>query len=147
MALIEQIEQDLITALKEKDEATVSTLRMLKSALKNKEIALKAPLKEEDILTVIQSQIKSRQDSAELYKQGNRLELAEKEKQEIEILRSYLPAQMGEDEIRTKIAAIIQEVSAKDIKDMGKVMGRAASELKGKADMSEVSRIVKESLE
>ncbi len=146
MFLLEQIEQDIITAMKEKDEMKVSTLRMLKSALKNSEIQKKAELEESDVIKVIQSQIKSRNDSVELYKKGAREELAVKEEKEIEILKKYLPSQLSEEEIQTKVSQIIAEVNAQNIQDMGKVMGKASQEFKGTADMSLVSRIVKESL-
>lgn len=146
MSLLLQIDQDLITAMKEKEEIKVSTLRMLKSALKNFEIQKKATLEESDIIKVIQSQIKSRHDSIALYKKGGREELAQKEEKEIEILKNYLPQQLSEEEIRSKVAEIIKEVGAQNIQDMGKVMGKASQEFKGTADMSLVSRIVKESL-
>lgn len=144
--LLDQIEQDLIKAMKEKDETTVSTLRMLKSALKNKEIQKKEELKDDDIIGLIQGQIKSRQESIKLYQQGDREELAQKEAQEIEILKKYLPEQMSLEDITTKVKQIILEVGAQSISDMGKVMGIASVELKGKADMSQVSKIVKDNL-
>lgn len=144
--LAEQIEQDIISAMKEQNETKISTLRMLKSALKNAEIQKKKTIEDEEAITVIQSQIKSRKDSIELYKKGNRGELAQKEEKEIGILEKYLPEQISEEEIKTKIAQIIQETGAQGIQDMGKVMGQAATEFKGKADMSLVSKIVKEIL-
>ncbi|MCL5407253.1 MAG: GatB/YqeY domain-containing protein [Patescibacteria group bacterium] len=146
MSLLVQIDQDLVTAMKEKDEIKVSTLRMLKSALKNFEIQKKTELEDADTIKVIQSQIKSRNDSIELYKKGNREELAQKEEKEVEILKNYLPQQLSEEEIRTKVTEIIKEVGAQNIQDMGKVMGKASGEFKGTADMSLVSQIVKESL-
>lgn len=146
MALIDQIEQDFLAAMKEQNEIKVSTLRMLKSALKNAEIQKKAALEDQDVLSVTQAQIKSRNDSIDLYKKGGRLELAQKEEKEIEILKKYLPPQLSEPEIREIISKIITETEAKSIQDMGKVMARTSQELKGKADMSLVSRIVKEEL-
>ena len=92
--MIEQIEKDLVEAMKAHDEKILSVLRMLKSAVKNSEIQKKAELKDEDILGLIQGQIKQRQDSINLYEQGGRQELAEKEKQEIEVLKKYLPEQI-----------------------------------------------------
>lgn len=146
MSLKEQIEQDLVEAMKSKNETQVSTLRMLKSAIHNSEIQKKQELKDEDILAVIQSQIKSRQDSIALYEQGDRQELADKEKTEIEILKKYLPEQMGEEEIRDIVKKAITDTSAADIQDMGKVMGALMPQVKDKADGSLVSKIVKEEL-
>lgn len=144
--LQEQIEQDIIEAMKAKDEAKLSTLRMLKSAIKNSEIQKQVELKDEDILGVIQGQIKQRNDSVAMYEQGGRQELADKEKTEIEILKKYLPEQMGEAEIREIVAKAIADTGATGIADMGRVMGAIMPAVKGKADGSLVSSIVKEEL-
>ena len=144
--LKDQIEQDLIIAMKAKEEEQTSVLRMLKSALKNKEIETKKELEDPDILTVLQSQIKSRRDSVEMYEKGGRPELAEKEKKEIEILSKYLPEQMTKEEIKQQVAAAISETHAQKMSDMGKVMGNLMIKLKGKADPSLVSQIVKDEL-
>lgn len=146
MALSQQIDQDMVEAMKTKDEAKTSTLRMLKSALHNWQIAEQNEPQDADIMTVIQKEIKSRHDSIEMYKQGNREELAQKEEQEIAILEKYLPAEMPEDKIRTKVKEQIAKVSAQGPQDMGKVMGPLMGELKGKADGATVSKIVKEEL-
>ncbi|MFA6493280.1 MAG: GatB/YqeY domain-containing protein [Patescibacteria group bacterium] len=146
MSLLDQIEQDIISAMKEKQEIKVSTLRMLKSALKNKEIQNKEELSDENVIQVLQGQIKARKDSIEMYEKGGRAELAQKEEEEIEILKKYLPEQLSQEEIKIKVDQIIQEIGAQSIQDMGKVMGKASAEFKGKADMSEVSQIVKTSL-
>ena len=144
--LKEQIEQNVIEAMKAKDETTLSVLRMLKSAIHNSEIQKKSELVDEDVLGVIQSQIKSRQDSVTLYEQGGRQELADKEKTEIEILKKYLPEQMGESELRNIVTKAISDTGAASIQDMGKVMGAIMPQVKGKADGSLVSKIVKEEL-
>ncbi|KKQ90875.1 MAG: hypothetical protein UT15_C0003G0050 [Berkelbacteria bacterium GW2011_GWA1_39_10] len=141
-----QIEQDLIEAMKGKNEEAVSTLRMLKSAIKNSEIQKGQDSDESDILSIIQGQIKSRRDSIELYKKGNRLELAAKEEKEIEILVKYLPEQMNNEEIRVIVKKAITEIGATGIQDMGKVMGKVMPELKGKADGGKISQITKEEL-
>jgi len=146
MSLKEQIEKDIVESMKTKDEETLTVLRMLKSAIHNAEILKKEDLKEEDILGVIQGQIKSRQDSVVLYEQGDRQELAEKEKTEIEILKKYLPEQMEEGEIRALIQKTIAEQNAGSIQDMGKVMAALMPLTKGKADGSLISNIVKEEL-
>ena len=147
MTLQEKIDENLVQAMKEKDELKTSVLRMLKSAIKNKEIEKKSTLEESDIIQVIQSQIKSRQDSIEMYKKGDRPELAEKEQKEVAILKEHLPEQMPEEELRKKVKAAIQKTGAQEIKDMGKVMGILMAELKGKADGSTISRITKEELQ
>jgi len=146
MTLLEKIDTQYLEAMKAKDAARISTLRLLKSALKNKEIETRKTLEDADILSVIQSQIKTRRDSVEMFLKGNRAELAEKEKAEITILQEFLPAQLSADQLKAKIEAIINETGAQSIQDMGKVMGKANADLKGQADMSEVSKIVKDAL-
>lgn len=144
--LLETIETDLIEAMKSKDENTLLVLRGLKSALKNKEIEKKAELKDEDVMGVIQSQIKSRRDSVDMYEKGGREELAQKEEVEIAVLQKYLPEQMSEEEVRALVKKAISETGASEIKDMGRVMGSVMPQTKGKADGSLISRIVKEEL-
>ncbi len=144
--LQEKIDQDLTSAMKEKDEIKVSVLRMLKSALKNKEIENKNQLTETDVISIIQSQIKSRTDSIDLYKKGNRPELAEKEEKEIETLKIYLPQQLSETELKEIVREKIKKTNAKSIQDIGKVIGQVMAEVKSQADGSTVSKIVKEEL-
>lgn len=144
--LQEQIDQDLVEAMKRKVEAKISTLRMVKSAIHNWQIANKKEPQDGDVLAVIQKEIKSRQDSITMYKKGGRQELAAKEEEEIGILKKYLPAQMSDEEIRAKIKEVISKVGASGPQDMGKVMGPIMAELKGRADGATVSRIVKEEL-
>lgn len=146
MSLKEQIENDSIRALKEKNETVLTVLRMLKSAIRNAEIAKQTEFNDGDIMSVIQSQIKQRQDSINLYEQGDRQELADKEKTEIEILQKYLPEQMTEAEIREIVNRALDETGAMEIKDMGKVMTKIMPQIKGRADGSLVSKIVKEEL-
>ncbi|MDO8686767.1 MAG: GatB/YqeY domain-containing protein [Candidatus Berkelbacteria bacterium] len=144
--LKEQIEQNLIDAMKSHDDNTVSVLRMLKSAVKNGEIQKQKEFDDSDTTGVIQSQIKSRRDSIDLYKKGNRPELAEKEQAEIDILVKYLPEQMDENAVREIVKKAIADTGASSIQDMGKVMGKLMPEVKGQADGSMVSNIVKEEL-
>lgn len=144
--LKEKIEHDLIESMKAHAEEKLSVLRMLKSAVKNVEIAKQKELEEADILQILQSQIKSRRDSIELYTKGGRPELAEKEESEIKILSEYLPEQLSEDEIKTIVAKAVTELGATSMQDMGKVMGKIMPEVRGKADSSLVSQIVKDSL-
>jgi uncharacterized protein len=144
--LKDQIENDIISAMKDGEEETVSTLRMLKSAIKNAEIQQKKEFEDNDVLGVLQSQIKSRRDSIKMYLGGGREELAQKEEKEIEILNKYLPEQMSSEEIRTVIKKAVDETGATCIQDMGKVMGKVMPELKGKADGALISQITKEEL-
>lgn len=146
MSLQENIDSDIVSSMKSKDEETVSVLRMLKSAIHNFQIASKKEPQDADIVGVIQEQIKSRKDSIGLYRKGNRQELADKEQKEIEILSKYLPEQMSEDDISAVVKKAVAETDATSIQDMGKVMGKVMPELKGKADGSMVSEVVKSEL-
>lgn len=144
--LKENLKKDLIEAMKQHDEEKTSVLRMIKSAIQNKEIEKKQELEDADVLTLIQSQIKSRRDSIEMYKKGGRDDLAEKEQKEIDILTPYLPEQMSEDDVRVEVKEAITQTGASQISDMGKVMGIVMAKLKGKADGSMISKIAKEEL-
>jgi len=146
MTLLQQIDQDLTEAMKTKNETKLSTLRMLKSAIHNWQIAEQKTPQDLDLESVIQKEIKSRKDSTLMYREGGREELAQKEEAEINILQVYLPLEMPEEDIRTKVKEQIAKVGASDIQDMGKVMGPLMAELKGKARGATVSRIVKEEL-
>jgi len=145
MELKEKIQEDLKTSLKAGDQVRVSTLRMLLAAITNKEKEGKE-ITEEQLQEVIATEAKKRREAAEAFKKGGRQESAEKEKQELEVLLSYLPEQLTEDQIRALVKEAIEKTRALTIKDMGKVMGELAPTIKGKADGGEVSRIVKEIL-
>jgi hypothetical protein len=144
--LAEKIDQDLITAMKAKEEEKVSVLRMLKAAITNYKIAAQKELDDNDIVTVLQKEIKTRKESAEVYKKGNRPELATKEEKEVKILSAYLPEQVSEEEIRIKAKEIIAKENLSGVENMGKVMGQLMTQFKGKADGGTVSKIVKEEL-
>ena len=146
MLLKEKLDEYLKAAMRSKDAVRLSTIRMLKTAINNAEIAKKKDFTDEDILPVIQSSIKQRRDSIEQYSKGNRPELAAKEEVELKILQAYLPAQLSEDEVRVLVAKVIAETGASSAKDMGKVMGKLMPVVKGKAENSLVSSIVKENL-
>lgn len=146
MALIEQINSDFMSAMKSKDEAKVSVLRMLKSALQNEKIKLGSDLADDDVIKVIQSQIKQRKDSISTYEAGGRAELADKEKSEIEVLIAYMPQQLSDEELTAIIKSAIDETGATSMQDMGKIMGNVMPKVAGKADGSQVSAKVKELL-
>ena len=144
MELKEQLNEDLKAAMRAKDETRVSAIRMLKAAISNFELArakYAQPPTEADYLGVVEKQIKQRRESIELYKQGNRPELAAKEEQEIAALQGYLPKQLSRDEIKTEVQGII---AALGTKEFPKVMREAATKLKGRADGKVVNEVVKE---
>lgn len=145
----QQLQDDLKTSMLARDAERTSVLRMILSAVNYHEInkgGAGYEATEEDVMTVIQNQAKQRRDSIEQFTAGNRPELAEKEKKELEIISAYLPAQMGEDEIRAHVKEAISSTGATTPQDMGKVMGALMPKTKGKADGSLVSRIVREEL-
>ena len=129
MTLVERIAQDLTAAMKAQDAARLSTLRMAKAALKNKEIDKKAPLDEPEAQKIVQALVKQREDSVEQYVRGNRPELADKERAEIAVLKAYLPAEVGDDEIAAAVSQAVAETGATSAKDMGRVMKAALAAL------------------
>jgi uncharacterized protein YqeY len=143
MALKEQLDAELKTAMREKDQVKLSTVRMLKSAIKYREIELMKPLDDAGIQVVISSEVKRRRDAIEQYRAGNRPELAEKEEAEIVVLQGYLPQQLTTDELRAKVDAAMAAVGAQGMKDMGKVMKALMPEVQGRAEGSAVSEMVK----
>ena len=134
-------------AMKAHDERRVSTLRMVNSALKNADIDArgqgKGPLSDEELLGLLQKLIKQRQESVELYEKGERAELAAKEREEIAIIAAYLPKQMSQAEAQAAIAAVIKDVGAASMKDMGKVMAALKERHAGQLDFAKASGIVK----
>jgi uncharacterized protein YqeY len=143
MALKDQLDADLKAAMKERNELKLSVVRMLKSAVKYREIELMKPLDDPGVQGVIASEIKRRRDSVEQYRAGNRQDLVDKEEAEIVILQGYLPAQLSEDELRRKVDEAIARAGAKGPKDMGAVMKALMPEVQGRADGKVVSELVK----
>lgn len=141
-----QILDDLKIAMKQGDKIKISVLRILNSEIKNKEIDKSTSLSDEMVVEVIMSQAKKRKDSMGAYGRGGRQDLFDQERVELEILNRYLPEQINEEEIRIIVSDTIRELGAKSLFEMGKVMGVLVPKLKGKADNSVVSRIVKEEL-
>ena len=147
MTLQEKIQSHLSDAMKNKEPLRLSVLRMMKTAVKNKEIEKMKPLDEGEVLAVFNSLVKQRKDSVEQFRKGGREELAQKEEAEIQIIQEYLPAAASEDDMRHAIDEAVQETGASSIKDMGKVMKAAMAKLAGKsADGGRVSQLVKEKL-
>ena len=141
----------LKTAMKGKDAPTVSTLRLIMAALKDRDIAARGKgnkdgIPEEEILGLLQSMIKQRRDSIALYEKGGRMELAQQEAEEIAIIEEYLPQQMSDDDIAAAIDAVIEDAGAATLKDMGKVMAGLKEKHAGSMDFSMASTMVKERL-
>ena len=141
----------LKTAMKGKDAPTVSTLRLIMAALKDRDIAARGKgnkdgIPEKEILGLLQSMIKQRRDSIALYEKGGRMELAQQEAEEIAIIEEYLPQQMSDDDIAAAIDAVIEDAGAATLKDMGKVMAGLKEKHAGSMNFSKASAMVKERL-
>ncbi|TSC66334.1 MAG: hypothetical protein G01um101477_132 [Candidatus Doudnabacteria bacterium Gr01-1014_77] len=143
--LKEQIDADLKAAMIAKDQTTLDTLRMLRARIKNEEIAKGKDFVDEEIVSVIGSEVKRRKDSITAYTEGNRPELAEKEQSEITVLQKYLPAQLSEQEVTQIITEALAGQTFQS-SEFGKAMALVMPKLKGKADGSLISKILKEKL-
>jgi uncharacterized protein YqeY len=149
MTLVERLNQDLTAAMKARDAARTSTLRMAKAAIMNKEIDKKGALDDGEAIKLLQGLVKQREDSADQYQKANRPELAEKEQGEIVILKSYLPAEVTDAEVAAAVDKAVSETGASSLKDMGKAMKAALAALaaSGKAvDGKRVNEAVKKKL-
>jgi uncharacterized protein YqeY len=151
MPLRQELNDALKTAMKAKDERAVSTLRMVLAGLKDKDIAARTKgvtdgISDDEARTVLQNMIRQRRDSIAMYEKAGRAELVKQESEEIAVIERFLPKQMGTDEIEAAAKAVIAELGAKDIKDMGKVMGAMKQRYAGQMDLSQVGPIVKKSL-
>ena len=146
ITLKERLDQAFKEALKGQQQTVLSTLRMLKTAIRHKEVELKHPLSEAEILAVINSQAKQRRDAVAEYQKAGRQDLASKEEEELSVLLSFLPAQLTPEELDAEVARIIAQVGASTPKDMGKVMKTAMAELAGRADGKVVQEIVRRRL-
>lgn len=144
--LLDQLQTDLKNAQLSRDEIKVSTLRLLLSEIKNAEISKGGILSDEDIIPIVQKEVKKRKEAAEAFKSGGREEAAGKEEAELKILESYLPSQLSNEELTKIVLDTINEVGASSIADMGKVMGVVMGKTKGQADGGVVSALVKEKL-
>ena len=148
MALREKINQQFNTALKNKNKTLVSTLRLIVAAIKERDIAnrkggKKEEVKDQEIIKVLQKMKKQRQDSASLYEKGGRQELLNVEKAEIEVIDTFLPKQLNEEETKKICKEIIESIGASSIKDMGKIMGSLKQKYSDSIDFSKVNVIVK----
>lgn len=146
MGLKSEITADITIAVKARDQFTVDALRMAISAVKNKEIEKKADIDDKAIISLLSTLVKQRREAADLYRKGNREELAEKEEKEIELLKKYLPEAISDDELVKIVALAAGEVGASSLADMGKVMKAVMAKVAGRADGTVVSDLVKKQL-
>lgn len=145
--MVEKLEKDMIEAMKNKDKDRLTVIRMVKASLKQEQIDHKKEINDDLLIDVVNKQIKMRKDSISEFEKGNRQDLIEKTQAEIDVLLAYLPEQLSKEEVLKIIDEIFKEVNPEGPKDMGKVMGLAQGKLKGKADMKEVSTIIREKLQ
>jgi len=147
MSLTEQVQKDLVDAMRKKEELRLSTLRMMKAALHNKQIEKRGALEEKEELQVFSTMIKQRKDSIEQFEKGNRPELARKEAEEIAVIEAYMPKAVGEEEVIAAVRATIAEMGTPTMKDMGAVMKNVMAKFAGaRVDGKLVSEMVKKEL-
>lgn len=146
MSILEQLAQDIKEAMKQKDSLRLSVVRMLKSSLKNEEIERGKALSEQEEISVLSRELKMRLDSLREFEQAGREDLAEKVRQEVAIVKTYLPEELSEEELRKLIQEVIQEVGATSKKEMGKVMSQLMPKVAGRADGKKVNQLVQELL-
>ncbi|MFW5758852.1 MAG: GatB/YqeY domain-containing protein [Bacteroidota bacterium] len=148
MSLIQKIDADIKKAMLAKEKDKLEALRAVKNAIlvQRTEKGASEELDEQTELKILQKLVKQRKESAEIYQEKGRTEMAEQEMQQAEVIQQYLPEQMSEDQIKEKIKQIVDQTGASSMKDMGKVMGVASKQLAGKADNKIISQIVKDIL-
>ncbi|MDT8419193.1 MAG: GatB/YqeY domain-containing protein [Desulfuromonadales bacterium] len=146
MSLQEQLTADMKEAMKARQVERLGTIRQLRSAIKNKEIELGQQLDDAAVISVISTQVKQRREAAQMYRENQRPELADKEEAELAVLQGYLPAQLDEEELKRIIAAVIAEVGAASLKEIGKVMPVVMARTKGAADGKLVNQLVRDLL-
>jgi uncharacterized protein YqeY len=146
MGLEERLIEEMKAAMKSSDKLRLSTIRMIRSTTKNKEIELRKPLDDETIQRVIQGMVRKGEESLEQFRLGGRMDLVDKESKEIEILKSFLPQSLTQEEVIKIIDQTIEETQVTSLKDLGKVMKSVMSKLQGKADGKLINQLVKERL-
>jgi uncharacterized protein YqeY len=146
MTLKDRINDDMKAAMRAKEAERLGAIRLLNAAIKQKEVDERITLDDAGVIGIVDKMLKQRKDSIEAFEKAGRTDLADKEKAEIAVLQSYLPARLSADEVAAAVKAIVAEVGAKGPGDMGKVMGAAKQRLAGKADMGQVSAAVKAAL-
>jgi uncharacterized protein YqeY len=146
MSIRQTISDDMKTFMRAKDTARLGAIRLLQASIKQKEVDERIELNDDQILAVIQKMLKQRKDSIEAYQQANRQDLIDQEQLEIEVLTKYMPEPLSDEEINQFIEEAIATTGAVDMKDMGKVVGVLKSKVAGRADMGEVSKLVRQKL-
>ena len=146
MSLKTQLTEDMKTAMRAKDQVSLSTIRLINAAIKQFEVDERTEADDAKVISILTKMVKQRKDSAKIYTEASRQDLADKENAEIEILNRYLPQMMSAEEIKTVVEATIAETGASGMADMGKVMGVLKTRLTGKADMGEVNKVLKTAL-
>lgn len=146
MSLKTQLTEDMKTAMRTKDQVSLSTIRLINAAIKQFEVDERTEADDAKVISILTKMVKQRKDSAKIYTEVGRQDLADKENAEIEILNRYLPQMMSAEEIKTVVEAAIAETGASGMADMGKVMGVLKTRLAGKADMGEVNKVLKTAL-
>lgn len=146
MSLEEKLVDEMKQAMKSNDKLRLSTIRMIRSEIKNKEIEQRKKLDDEGIFRVIQGMVRKSEESIEQFKAGGRMDLVEKEQKEVEIMKSFLPQPLSREEILRIIDQSIEETQASSLKDLGKVMKSVMPRLEGKADGKLINQLVKEKL-
>lgn len=146
MSLKTQLTEDMKTAMRAKDQVSLNTIRLINAAIKQFEVDERTEADDAKVISILTKMVKQRKDSAKIYTEAGRQDLADKENAEIEILNRYLPQMMSAEEIKTVVEAAIAETGASGMADMGKVMGVLKTRLAGKADMGEVNKILKAAL-
>ena len=144
--LKQRIQDDVKAAMRAKDKARLSTLRLITAAIKQREVDERIELDDAQILAILDKMVKQRRDSISQYEKAGRHELAEQENSEIIVIQEYLPASLSEDEVLAMIEQAIQATGATGMQDMGKLMGQLKPQMQGRADMAAVSRLVKQKL-
>ena len=143
MSLKERLTEDMKTAMRAKDQVSLGTIRLINAAVKQFEVDERTEADDAKITAILTKMVKQRKDSAKIYAEAGRQDLADKENAEIEILYRYLPQMMSAEEIQAAVAATVAQTGASGMADMGKVMGVLKTSLAGKADMGEVNKILK----
>ena len=146
MSIKQTISEDMKTLMRAKDIARLGAVRLLQASIKQKEVDERIELTDDQVLSVIQKMLKQRKDSIEAYQKANRQDLIDQEQLEIDVLTKYMPEPLSDAEVSKIIDDVIAEVNATDMKDMGKVVGILKSQISGRADMGQVSKIVREKL-
>ena len=146
MSLKERITEDMKAAMRAKDSERLGAIRMLTAAIKQKEVDERVELDDVAVVAIVDKLLKQRKDSIEAFEKASRQDLADKEKAEVAVLQAYLPARLSAEEVAAEVKAIVTELGAKGLGDMGKVMGAVKAKLAVKADMGQVSAAVKAAL-